>query len=72
MSTNNTFWWTNFGYWVVIVLSLGYLFTVDNWTRWVALGIAVLSDQFKSDNIRAWERYNISRKKKETKNNGEG
>lgn len=54
-------------YWVVLLLTLGYFFESDHWTRWVAFLLAAFADLSKTKNIRVWERYNISQEKKETK-----
>ncbi len=67
MNLDTTFKLGNLTYWVVIVILLGFFFTVKDWTRWVALLLAAFADVSKTKNIRVWERYNISQEKKETK-----
>lgn len=67
MEIGTQFKLANFMYWVVLLLTLGYFFQADHWTKWVALILAAFADQSKTNNIRAWERYNIHQAEKENK-----
>lgn len=67
MKVSTEFKLANWLYWVAIILAMGYLFTSDHWTRWVAAVLAACIDISKTKFIRKWERYNISQEKKETK-----
>lgn len=67
MNISSNFKVLNLVYWVCLVVSLGFFFQMDHWTRWLALFLAAATDTLKTKHIRAWERYNISQEKKETK-----